>query len=306
MTVEPHHVSVLESPALSLLNPQQGETIWDVTLGLGGHMKAFAKAIGPEGIFIGIDADEENLKTARQNLSDYSNVQFIHSNFRHLDNLSLPSPDIVFADLGLSSPHLDDPMRGFSFREDGPLDMRLDRTHGRSAAELLPIFSEHDLCTLFTRYGELKQGNAFGKYLYKTLHSSTRASFQTTNDLKLIAEQFFTWKTPSVLPQIFQAVRIAVNDELGALETLLSYIPTVLKPGGRFGVISFHSLEDRLVKHTFRSLSTPEKDSFTGAISIAAPFELITKKSVVPTEEEAAENPRSRSAKLRVIKKVFG
>jgi 16S rRNA (cytosine1402-N4)-methyltransferase len=267
-------------------------------------MKAFAARVGSKGQCIGIDADAENLHAARRNLSDFPNIAFFHSNFRHLQNLSLPSPDIVFADLGLSSPHLDDPQRGFSFREEGPLDMRLDRSHGRSAAEFLPSLTENELGTLFARYGELSQGKSFGRFLHHALHGAEKYSLQTTADLKRITERYFTWKTPSVLPQIFQAIRIAVNDELGALESLLSYIPTVLKPGGRFGVISFHSLEDRLVKHTFRALCTPAKDSYTGAVSVPASFELLTKKSISPEEEELTQNPRSRSAKLRVIKKV--
>jgi len=291
------HKSVLHSEVISLLDPQEGEVVCDVTLGLGGHALLFAERVGPKGGIIGLEADEENLEIASQRLIEAKVTgEFHHANFRNIESLDLPHVDILFADLGLSSPHLDDPQRGFSFREDAPLDMRFDRTSGMPASQLIASLDEQELAKIFWTYGELKSGRKLARTLKEF------ESVKTTFDLKECVEKAVGFRSKTMLPQIFQALRIAVNDEMGSLAILLREGPKLLKEGGRMGVISFHSLEDRMVKKTFRSLSTPQKDPVTGAISKEAPFEVLTKKAVVPSEAEVEDNPRARSAKLRAIR----
>ena len=292
-----HHTPVLQSAVLDLLQPQEGEVVLDVTLGLGGHAKSFLEAIGPSGKLIGIETDEVNMQQAKENLSEYGEqVTFISGNFFDLTSFDIPKADILFADLGISSPHIDDPERGFTFRVNAPLDMRFDRTSGMPASQLIASLDEQGLARIFWTYGELKSG----RKLARTLKEAE--SVKTTFELKECVEKAVGFRVKTMLPQVFQALRIAVNDEMGSLEVLLREGPRFLNGGGRMGVISFHSLEDRMVKQAFRNLSTPEKDPVTGAISNEAPFEVITRKPVVPSEEEIEENPRARSAKLRAIR----
>ncbi len=290
-----HHTSVLLTEVLQGLSLQTGETVVDVTVGLGGHSAAFLEAVGEGGHLIALDADAENLKSAEQRLSlSPGEKTFHHSNFRELPSLDLPSCDVLFADLGLSSPHLDDPERGFSFRFEGPLDLRFDRSTGQTAAELIDRSSQEELQKIFWDFGEVK---ASRKLAVEVLEQKP----QTTQELKECVERVCGFRAKSVLPQVFQALRIAVNDELESLRILLDHGPTLLKSGGRMAVISFHSLEDRMVKQTFRALSTPVIDDTTGAITIDAPYTLITKKAVKPSEEEVESNPRARSARLRIL-----
>ena len=292
------HVPVLKSEVLDLLNPQSGEVVIDVTLGLGGHAKAFLEMIGPKGKLIGIDADNENLKTVEQwNSGAMEQCEFIHSNFRDINQLDLPKCDILFADLGLSSPHLDDPSKGFSFKEDGPLDCRYDRSQGQTAAALIKSCNEEELSSIFKEYGELKKA-------YPLARRVLEVKPETTSALLKAIEDIYKWESKKVASQVFQALRIAVNDEIGALENLLTHGPGLLNPGGRMGVISYHSLEDRLVKQRFRALTIPVKDSITGSDIAPASYELLTKKPIRATLTEIESNPRARSAHLRAIKKV--
>lgn len=283
-----------------MLAPARGESVLDVTLGLGGHAEAFLKATGPTGTLIGCDADGDNLVFARQRLASFGDrVQLHHVNFGALDQCNFPLVDIVFADLGLSSPHLDDASRGFSFRFEGPLDLRFDRTHGKTAAELIQSSDVEELTQIFRLYGELhKEGSKLGRMM-------AGQDLATTTALKALVEKGFGHHARAVLPQVFQALRIAVNDELNVLATLLRVGPTLLKPGGRMGVISFHSLEDRMVKHVFRELCEPQKDLITGKISVPADFELFQKKALQPSDNEVQKNQRARSAKFRAIRRVI-
>jgi len=295
--IDPNHQPVLISESLQYLALKTGESVLDVTVGLGGHSSAFLDAIGPSGSLIAVDADSANLHTAQSNLSRYADqTTFIHSNFLHVPKLSLPECDCIFADLGLSSPHIDDPKKGFSFREDGPLDMRFNREEGVTAARCISSSTEEELANILYQYGEIRQSRKLAAALKLDMP-------KTTQQLCTTCEHIFGYKTKSYLPQVFQALRIAVNQELEALETLLSYGPTLLKSGGRLGIISFHSLEDRMVKRTMKKLSLPEIDDRTGAVSKEADFELITRKGIKPSKEEMQKNPRSRSAILRVLKK---
>ena len=288
-----------------ILLPKPGETILDVTLGLGGHSSTFALGIGETGTLIALDADSQNLEAAKVRLKNAKcTLVFHHANFSKLPSLPIPPVDVLFADLGLSSPHLDDPSRGFSFRTDAPLDMRFDRTKGETAAELLQRSSFDDIRKLLREYGELREAG----YIARAIADANEAGepVSTTQGLAKCVEKAVGWRAPQLLPRVFQAVRMAVNDELGALGTLLTHGPTLLKPGGRMGIISFHSLEDRMVKQKFRELCAVEKDPVTGQDASEAAFTLLTKKSIVPSEKEIELNPRSRSAKFRAILKVGG
>jgi len=292
-----HHVSVLHTTVLEILQPKPGESVLDVTLGLAGHAESFLRAIAPDGRLVALDADGENLAFAKDRLAPFADrTEFHHCNFRDLASLDLKPVDILFGDLGLSSPHVDNPERGFSFRFDGPLDLRFDRSRGETAADFLERISPEDLYVIFRKYGELQQSSRLSKLL-------AGKRWATTTEVKGAVEEAYGYRAKSVLPQVVQAIRIALNDEMGALEELLRVGMHLLKPGGRMGIISFHSLEDRLVKHTFREWCTPEKDVVTGKIAVEAPFELLTPKAVIPSDEEIRHNPRARSAKFRVIRK---
>lgn len=295
----PSHTPVLLSEVLNLLDVSPGQTILDVTLGLGGHAQKFAEKIGKEGTLLGVDADAENIALAQKSLANQSaDIRYYHSNFADLRNLSLPMCDRIFADLGVSSPHFDDPDRGFSFRTDAALDLRYDRTQGWSAAEWISNSSAQEIIQVLRMYGELPQARKIGEAVFAALP-------QTTFALRDTVESVVGFRIKKVLPQVFQAFRIAVNRELEALEALLNFGPTILTSGGILAIMSYHSLEDRMVKRKFRELTTPEKDSYTGGISKEAPFILLTKKPIRPSEEEIASNPRSRSALLRAVSKAL-
>lgn len=290
------HVPVLQTTVLQILSPASGENVLDCTLGLGGHALSFLEATSPTGKLTGLDADVSNLDIARMNLVHLGDrVTFLQKNFRDVPSLDLGTFDIVFADLGLSSPHVDDPERGFSFKHDGPLDLRYDRSTGRTAAELLSQSKEEDLVELFHELGE------FHEHVRPLAKLLVKKPIKTTFDLRSKVEEIFKYKAPRVLPQVFQALRIAVNDELNALKSLLESAPSLLKSGGRIGILSYHSLEDRIVKNIFRSLTSAEKDPLTGRKTSEPRFFTLTKKPLVPSEEEIAQNPRSRSAKFRAL-----
>lgn len=289
------HTPVLLDEVVTLIDPKEGETVLDATLGLGGHAETLLKKIGARGALIGLDADAKNLAQAQVRLSVLpGRKEFRHANFRDLAQLDLPKVDILFADLGLSSPHVDEPGRGFTFREDAPLDLRFDRSQGLSAVLWLQRISLDDLTRALREFGELKDARRLARKLKE-------GEMNTTFSIVRAVEAVFGWKAPSVMAQVFQALRIAVNDELGALDALLSSGPTLLKSGGRMGVISYHSLEDRRVKQAFRVLTTAPKHADTGQDLHPADYSPLTRKAVVPADEEQHRNPRSRSAKLRVI-----
>ncbi|MDP6562100.1 MAG: 16S rRNA (cytosine(1402)-N(4))-methyltransferase RsmH, partial [Candidatus Peribacteraceae bacterium] len=252
-----------------------------------------------EGSLVGLDADEENLTKAKAQLVQYADQsQFVHANFSQLPDLNLGTFDIILADLGVSSPHFDEPERGFSFRFDGPLDMRFDRSSGETAAKLIDRSSAEDLSRILRNFGEVRQQSRLAQALKESRPQTTQEAFA-------IIESVAGFRAKSVAPQVFQALRIAVNDELGALEILLNTAPKMLNSGGRLGIISFHSLEDRLVKQTFRTLCSVEKDETTGADIGKAPFELLQRKAIKPSDEEIESNPRARSARLRVLRRCL-
>ncbi len=285
------HTPVLLREALEILNLKTGEVVLDATLGLGGHAEAFLGRVGHKGKLIGLDADKKNLEEAKRKLSQ-KNVVLLHANFRDIHSLKLPPLDVLFADLGLSSPHIDDPERGFTFREDSPLDLRFDQTNGETASDLLMRSTTEDLTTLFREYGEIDRARHLAEVITekRKKHPLLRSS-----DLLTIMDEVFHFKAKKALPQVFQALRIAVNDEIGALASLLEHGPMLLKPNGRMGIISYHSLEDRMVKNRFRELSAGDSTSS---------FRLLAQKPILPTMEEIQANPRARSAKFRIIQRV--
>lgn len=301
-----NHVPVLLAETLAILAPKQGDAILDVTLGLGGHSEALLKAVGSTGLLVALDADTENIELAKKRLERRAphlstNITIIHANFSQLPDC-LPKEkrvfDCILADLGLSSPHIDDPKRGFTFRTNSPLDMRFDRTEGMTAAMLLASLDEEKLLKIFWEYGELPKVR---QLVDKIIQRRKENPVRTSSDLVDTATAIYGYKAPRMLPQIFQALRIAVNGEMEALSRFLAIAPSLLAPGGRLLVISYHSLEDSAVKSSFRSLTANTKDPLTGSVLRESEYVLLTRKAVSPGEDEMRNNPRSRSARLRAI-----
>jgi 16S rRNA (cytosine1402-N4)-methyltransferase len=292
-THEPRHVPVLPAETLRLLDPQPGQTWVDCTVGAGGHARLVAEKLGESGHLIGLDQDPTMLELARPRLAGLP-VTLVHANFDQLAdvlaNLGIAAVDGVLADLGFSSDQLGQAARGFSFRDDGPLDMRLDPTAGQTAADLVNTMSEAALADTFWEFGEERHSRRVARQI---VERRKQKPFETTAELADVVRSCVP-RSGGIDPatRVFQALRIAVNDELGALDRLLAALPRVVRPGGKAGVISFHSLEDRRVKQAFRN---PDA------------WEPLTKKPVEPDEAEVARNQRARSAKLRVaVRKSLG
>lgn len=289
---EARHVPVLPAEVVALLDPKPGETWVDATLGGGGHARLIADRLGDAGRLIGLDQDPGMLERARRRL-DGLPVTLVRANFDQLPellrNLGVEKVDGVLADLGFASDQMDDPARGLSFRQDGPLDMRLDPSVGQTAADLVNKLSEGALADVFFEYGEERHSRRVAR---RVVERRQAKPFTTTADLADVVRRSVP-RSGGIDPatRVFQALRVAVNDELGSLDRLLAVLPAVVKPGGRAGVISFHSLEDRRVKQAFRKPGV---------------WEPVTKKPAEAGPDEQARNPRSRSAKLRVAVRVDG
>jgi 16S rRNA (cytosine1402-N4)-methyltransferase len=287
----PRHVPVLPAEVLALLEPTPGQVFVDATVGAGGHARMLAERLAPGGRLIGLDCDAAMLELARPRVADLpvTLVQAPFSRLRQvLDEQGITAVDGVLADVGVCSDQLDDPQRGLSFMQPGPLDMRLDPTSGEPASALLRRLSERDLADLIWRYGEERFSRRIARRIVEVRR---HAPLETTEELaelvrRCVPRPSGRRRKPPIDPatRVFQALRIAVNDELGELESLLKILPACVRPGGRAAVISFHSLEDRLVKMAFRDRSL---------------WEVLTRKPVQAGEEEVRNNPRSRSAKLR-------
>lgn len=278
---------------MEMLDVQPGQTVVDATVGMGGHAERIASRLGPSGRLIAIDRDPHALAQARARVSG-CRADFLHGTFGRLrmmlDELGVPEVDAVLADLGVSSPQLDVAERGFSFRREGPLDMRMDPAGGPTAAELLATLSERDLAWIFWEYGEERYSRRIAK---RIVEARSRDPLRTTTQLAELVRGVVPRSrsarkggAPAVDPatRVFQALRIAVNDELGELDSLLASLPVCVRAGGRAVVVSFHSLEDRRVKHAFRNRDL---------------WEILTKSPMTASEEETQANPRARSAKLR-------
>ncbi len=299
---EAYHIPALLAESVEGLQVVPSGVYLDVTFGGGGHSREILKHLGPDGRLIAFDQDED----AARNTLDDPRFMLIRSNFRYLKNFlryyDIDKVDGVLADLGVSSHHFDDSERGFSFRFDGDLDMRMNRNAGKRAADILNEYTSEKLADLFYRYGELKNSRSIAAAI---VASRSAAPIVTTGQLLDILQPFTGRdKEKKMLAQAFQALRIEVNGEMDALGEMLQRSLEMLKPGGRMSVISYHSLEDRMVKNFFRSGNfegTLVKDFFG---NVETPFELVNRKVIVPSEEEQRMNPRSRSAKLRIAMKL--
>ncbi|MEN8257783.1 MAG: 16S rRNA (cytosine(1402)-N(4))-methyltransferase RsmH [Thermodesulfobacteriota bacterium] len=292
---DPLHIPVLLEEVLRYLKPQAGGVYVDGNLGLGGHAGAILAEGGPQCRLIGFDWDEEAQKRAQQNLAPFGDqVVFVRNNFANLKNelakRNINEVDGVLLDLGLSSLHLDESGRGFSFRHTEPLDMRMDNRQQTTAAEILASASEEELADIFYLYGEERQARPIARAIAEQRIKKPLATTKELAELveKAIPRRFHPRKI-HVATKVFQGLRIAVNRELDNLVTVLNDGAEMLRAGGRFCVISFHSLEDRLVKRAFRD--NPRLQN-------------LTSKPVVAGREEVARNPRSRSAKLRVAEVI--
>ncbi len=299
-----YHTPVLADTSVDGLNILPNGIYVDVTFGGGGHSKKILEKLGKKGKLYGFDQDED----AEKNALNDSRFIFVRSNFRYLSNFmtwhGVENIDGLLADLGVSSHHFDDETRGFSFRFDSQLDMRMNKRAGKSAAEILNTFSEEALADIFYHYGELKNARAIARAIIKSREAQP---IHTTADfLELLKPFFGREKEKKYLAQAFQALRIEVNGEMDALKEMLSQALDLLKPGGRLVVITYHSLEDRLVKNFFKTGNFEgilEKDFYGNPIT---PFHLVNNKVIVPEQDELEKNPRARSAKLRIAEKKNG
>jgi 16S rRNA (cytosine1402-N4)-methyltransferase len=301
------HASVLYDEVLTILAPRPGARYIDCTLGGGGHAEGVLRRSSPDGQLLGLDADPAALERVRARLAPYgARVRFCHANFRELERCAraagFAAVDGILFDLGLSSDTLEVSGRGFSFRRDEPLDMRFDPTAGEPAAVLLADSTEAELRGVLQRYGEEP---AAGRLARALVRARTQAPLHTTGDLVAVVEQVLGPPRGRAHPatRTFQALRIAVNDELASLQAALGEAVALLAPGGRLVVIAFHSLEDRIVKQFLRAESGGECTCPPGlpvCVCQRAPrLELITRRPVAPSETEITRNPRARSAKLR-------
>jgi 16S rRNA (cytosine1402-N4)-methyltransferase len=287
------HTPVLLDEVMTYLNPVSGGIYADVTLGGAGHARALLERSAPDGRLIGTDRDPSALEAAQSALSEFGDRATVRkARIRELrevlDALDIDRVDGVLADLGVSSVQLDRAERGFSLANDGPIDMRMDPTEGETALELIGRFDADELANVIYEYGEERRSRRIARVL-KAAHDE--GTLNTTSDLRRAVHRATGPKRGRIDPstRTFQALRIAVNEELQDLSDFLRAVPDVLHEGGVVAVISFHSLEDRIVKHTFRDDET---------------LEPLTKKPIVAGEEERARNPRSRSAKLRAARRT--
>ncbi len=307
---EAYHIPVLLHDAVEMLVTARGGVYVDGTLGGGGHAEAICEKIFPEGRLVGIDADDDAQREAEKKLARFApRVTFVHDNTVFLRSI-LHSHDIdsiqgLLLDLGVSSFQLDEHGKGFTFRAEAPLDMRMDRRQSLDARFIVNEYDEHSLAEIFFKYGEEKMSRRIAKAIAA---QRSEAPIETTSQLVAIVERCVGGKfVTKSLARIFQALRIEVNDELGRLETMLRDGVEMLAPGGRIVVIAYHSLEDRIVKNYFAdqaAVVTPSGVKFLPDTPRDPVLRLVTKKPLIASEDEQLMNPRSRSAKMRVAEKV--
>ncbi len=305
------HQPVLLEEVITALRPRSGGLYIDGTVGAGGHASAILSKSNPDGQLFGFDQDKNALAVASRRLAKFGErVHLLHVKFDRLSQVvaqyQIPPADGILFDLGLSSMQVDQPERGFSFQRDGPLDMRMDDTAGLTAADLVNRLPEAELADLIYRYGEERHSRRIAKAIVKA------RPLQRTTELANVVARAIGKKRHGAAKidpatRTFQALRIAVNDELGALEQALPQAIAALRPGGRLAVISFHSLEDRIVKHFFKReaqdcICPPEQPVCT--CRHKATIDIITKRPITPSSAEQNANPRARSAKLRVVELI--
>lgn len=293
-----YHIPALLPETIEALNINPSGIYVDATFGGGGHSRAITERLGPEGHLYGFDQDMDAVERSFRD----PRFTIVHSNFRFITNFmryyGVEKVDGILGDLGVSFHHFDDPGRGFSFRADGPLDMRMNRDARLTAADIVNTRDEAELANIFYLLGELKSSRRLASAIVKARAAEPITT--TERLLKVIAPCVNPRQEKKELAQIFQALRIEVNGELDALETLLQSSLKLLRPGGRLAIITYHSLEDRLVKNFMRTGNLKGEDSRDFFGRNLSPFRLLTSKPIVPSAEEVERNPRSRSAKLRV------
>lgn len=310
--MEFNHVSVLLNECLEGLNIKENGIYVDGTLGGAGHSSEILKRLSNEGRLIGIDQDTDALKAAKERLKDYSNVTFVHSNFSNienvLNNLNIDGVDGILMDLGVSSYQLDEGERGFSYMKDAPLDMRMNRDNDFSAYNVINEYSEEELYRIIRDYGEEKFARRIASFI---VENRQEKNIETTLELVEIIKSAIPAKArregPHPAKRTFQAIRIEVNSELSILNKTIEDGVEKLNKGGRMAIITFHSLEDRIVKNKFRDLAVScrcPKEFPVCVCGEKAKVKVISRKAIEPTKEEVEINPRSRSAKLRVIEKL--
>ena len=300
-TAETYHVPVLLKESVDGLSIQPGGIYVDVTFGGGGHSREILSRLSEGGHLYSFDQDAD----AQQNAVPNPAFTFVCSNFRYLKNwmryYNVEGLDGLLADLGVSSHHFDDESRGFSFRFDSPLDMRMNKRAGKTAADIVNEYEEAALADIFYLYGEMKNSRRIASALVKARAASP---ILTTKDFLAAVEPLFKREREKKdMAKLFQALRIEVNHEMDALKEMLNSATQLLKPGGRLSVITYHSLEDRIVKNVMKTGNPEGKiaQDFFGRIE--TPFKLVNNKVIIPDESEQERNPRSRSAKLRIAEK---
>lgn len=297
-----YHVPVLLMETVDALNIQPNGVYVDCTFGGGGHSREILKRLGKDGKLVAFDQDPD----AKRNLPDDERIVFVPHNFKHLTRFlklnGFSKVDGIMADLGVSSHQFDEGARGFSTRFDGPLDMRMDPSQPATASSILLNYSQQQLHKLFEQYGEVTNAKTLAATIVQQRNTNP---FQTIEQLKQALQPVVKGNPNKYFAQVFQALRIEVNDELGVLKELLEQLPAVLKPKGRAAIISFHSLEDRLVKNFFKKGSFEEEtyNPFDREIKEQV-FNVLSKKPIEASAEELKRNPRSRSARLRVAEKI--
>ena len=296
-----YHTPVLLKETIDGLAIKKDGVYVDCTFGGGGHSREILKQLGENGLLVAFDQDDD----ARRNLPDDKRVLFVPQNFRHLQRFlrlhKIMAVDGILADLGVSSHQFDEAERGFSIRFDAALDMRMDRRQGTTAADILRNYSEAQLHKLFEQYGEVTNAKTLAKTI---VHHRKITEVKTISELKQALQPVVKGNPQKYFAQVFQALRIEVNDEFGALKDMLQQSINLLKPSGRIAIITFHSLEDRIVKNFFRAgtFAETEADDLYGN-KAESPLKLVTKKPVTANAAELKQNTRSRSAKLRVAEK---
>ena len=296
-----YHVPVLLKESVDGMNIRPDGTYVDMTFGGGGHSREILGRLGDGGRVLGFDQDAD----AENNIVNDEHFTFVRSNFRYLKNFlryyDVESVDAILADLGVSSHHFDDVDRGFSFRFDGKLDMRMNKRAGITAADIVNTYDEEKLADIFYLYGELKNSRKLAAFIIK---ARADKQIETTEDfLEIIKPLFGREREKKELAKVFQALRIEVNREMDALKEMLNAAVEVLKPGGRLVVITYHSLEDRMVKNMMKAGNVEGKEDKDFFGNLMTPFKLVNTKVIVPNDDEIARNPRSRSAKLRIAEK---
>lgn len=306
------HVSVLLKECIDGLNIREGGIYLDGTLGGAGHSGEILKHLNSTGVLIGVDQDNNAINASKEKLKEYENVVYVHNNFSQIKNilkeLNIEGIDGILLDLGVSSHQLDVPERGFSYMNNAPLDMRMDMTTDFSAMDIINGYSKEELLRVIRDYGEEKWASRIAEFIVRERNSKPiETTFELVDIIKAAVPAAARREGPHPAKRTFQAIRIEVNKEIEILKNAVNDCISVLKPGGRLCIITFHSLEDRIVKNVYKERENPCTcpPGFPICVCNKKPdIKIITRKPVVPREEEIESNPRSRSAKLRISEKI--